>query len=108
VVRKRSRVPIRDTPIDALASEEFRLLQIKFSSGVTLKELRSVAAIIVMFGQVTPPGRNAKRHFPEMVKWFVNNWTQISPWLSFITLRDQNLPIIDGHREGIEKGFIPI
>jgi hypothetical protein len=83
------------------------MLQIKFSSGVTLKELRSLATIIVLFGSVVPPGRNAKRHFPEMVKWFVDNWAQITPWLPLIALRDQNFRVIDGHREGLEKGIIP-
>jgi hypothetical protein len=42
-----------------------------------------------------------------MVKWFVDNWAQISPWLPFIALRDENLRVIDGHREGLEKGLIP-
>jgi hypothetical protein len=73
-------------PVDALASEEFRLLQVKFSSGVTLKELRSLAAIIVSFRPVAPPGGNAERHFPDMVKWFVDNWAQVSPWMPFIAL----------------------
>jgi hypothetical protein len=90
---------------EVVALEEFRLLQVKFSTGVTLKELRSVSTVLVRFGGIKPPGKAARRRYNDLVKWYIANWAAIAAWLPFISLRDQYDGIIDGQREAIEKLF---
>jgi hypothetical protein len=93
--------------LDPLTCEELRILSAKFSSGITFKELRSVAQVIVERGHIDPPCRDAKRNFGLLVAWFRRNWTGVLPWLDVIQLRDENDCVIDGMREMIEKGMLP-
>jgi hypothetical protein len=78
-------------------------LSLKFSSGVTLKELGSIANVLVSVTGIDPPGRAEKRKYNEMVAWFGANWAAIEPWMPLIALRDRNGRIIDGEREMIER-----
>jgi hypothetical protein len=89
--------------IELSACVEFRILQAKFSSGVTIHELQSVAEVLAGCTGLLPPGREAKRSFPVLVKWFVSSWARISPWLAVIELRDECGQVIDGQRESLEK-----
>ena len=92
--------------IDLTTTEEFRVLQVKFSSGVTLRELTSIARILSLLAGIPEPPRTCKRSFPNLIKWFIANWQRVSPFLPCVQLRDDNNEIIDGRRELIEKGYL--
>jgi hypothetical protein len=68
-----------------------------------MRELQSVAQVLAVLSQVLPPSREARRHFPALVKWFVTYWNKISPWLPYVQLRDAWGEVIDGYREGLDK-----
>jgi hypothetical protein len=89
--------------IELLVCAEFRFLQAKFSSGVTIRELQSVAEICAFCAGILPPGREQKRSFEALVKWFIAAWSQIHPWLNLIDLRDEDGLVINGTREFMEK-----
>lgn len=78
----------------------------KFSSGVTLTELRSVAEVIVECSGIGPPCRDAKRSFGLLLMWFRRNWAVIVPWLEIIQLRDENDCVVNGTREILERGTV--
>jgi hypothetical protein len=88
---------------EASACVEFKILQAKFSSGVTIRELQSVAEVLAGCTGILPPGREAKRSFAVLIKWYVRSWPRISPWLGIIELRDERGLVIDGQRESLEK-----
>jgi hypothetical protein len=83
--------------------EEFQVLRSKFSSGVTLKELRSIAIIVALVGRLPAPERNEKRSYSGLVNWFRKNWEGAVAVLPFIQLRDEEDVPIDGTRELHEK-----
>jgi hypothetical protein len=87
-----------------MACEEFHVLMRKFSSGITLRELSTVAELISAFADIQPPSRDAKRRFRLMIAWFRSKWAAVAPWLPFIHLRDEDNRVIDGVRELAEKG----
>jgi hypothetical protein len=83
--------------------EEFRFLQSRFSTGVTLRELRSIATIVSLIGGLPAPSRNEKRGFRGLVSWFRKNWEGAIAVLPFVQLRDEDDVPIDGIRELHEK-----
>jgi hypothetical protein len=92
-------------PIDPLDSDEFRFLCIRFSSGLTLKELRSVALVVAKVAGHPPPPRASLRNFQVLVEWFIEHWSVLMPILPFIGLADAEGIPIDGRREVFEKGL---
>jgi hypothetical protein len=101
-------VIIATSSSDWLFTEEFQILRVLFSSGVTLKELRSIGIIAAELIEIDPPPRTVKRRLPFMVQWFRDNWSSLGPILPFIQLRDQNGVPINGRREVFEKGLMSI
>jgi hypothetical protein len=89
-------------------SAEFRALQAKFSSGVSLKELRSIAIVIAAHARIRPPSRDANRSYGLMVVWFIARWSDVAPWLPFVALRDATGRAIDGCREAVERGLLGV
>jgi hypothetical protein len=85
-------------------SDEYRILQGKFSSGVSVHELQSVAVLIAQLGRIDPPSRAEKRNGADLVRWYVKHWEHVTPWLAMIELRDQDGMAISGRRELSEKG----
>jgi hypothetical protein len=72
----------------------------RFSSGVRHRELLSIAMILCNFiDSLEMPGRNEKRSFPLLIRWFSDNWSQIGPLLSAIDLRDERDSLINFDRE---------
>jgi hypothetical protein len=88
--------------VGLLACPEVQILQAKFSSGVRLRELRSIALVIVAIANLEPPGRDAKRQLGLMLDWFRQNWAVVACWLPFVNLRDERGRTIDGQREFME------
>jgi hypothetical protein len=86
--------------IDPLESEDFRSLCVRFSSGLTLKELCSIGAVACAVAGRPPPPRAARRIFHAMVSWFRDNWAALIAVLPSIGLAD-----VDGRREALEKGL---
>jgi hypothetical protein len=113
LMSSRLRKPAREHIIATIATtttewfftEEFQVLQALFSSGVTLKELRSIGIIAATLTDIDPPPRAFKRTLPSMVQWFRVSWSSIGPILPFIQLRDANEVPIDGRREVLERGL---
>jgi hypothetical protein len=87
-------------------SPQYRLLQTQFSSTVTLKELRSIAEIICTLTGIREPSRDAKRNYTLMLKWYVEKWVDVSPWIPLTHLVDDRGIIVDGYREKVERSFI--
>jgi hypothetical protein len=86
-------------------SPEYRVLQAQFSSTVTLKELRSIAEIICTLAGIREPSRDAKRNYSLILKWYVEKWADVSPWIALTHLVDARGIIVDGHREKVERSF---
>lgn len=81
-------------------SNVYRALIQKFSSGVTLRELTSIAIIICQINpEIKGPNRNEKRNYNLLINWFSANWEYLSPLLPLIELRDENNEVINGQRE---------
>jgi hypothetical protein len=87
-----------------LCWEEFHFLQAKFSTGVRLSELKSIAAILARITGFPGPSRDAKRSYILTVKWFKDNWKWVLPWLPLVQLKDARNMVIDGQREAKERG----
>jgi hypothetical protein len=99
-------VDIQDENISKyLDCDEFKFLQAKFSSGLCLRELRSIAIILSGLTGVLEPNRDVKRSYLLLIKWFKERWSQILPWLPLIQLRDGEDRPIDGRREISERGL---
>jgi hypothetical protein len=90
--------------VEELNTEEYRFLQVKFSSGVTFCELKSIATVVASLAEITPPSREEKRHYFKLIKWFRDSWAVITPFMKIVELRDEfNIPI-DNKREMVDKG----
>jgi hypothetical protein len=89
-------------PHGFLGRQEVQVLQAKFSSGVRLRDLRSIALVICTLAKIEPPGRDAKRQLGLMLAWFRGNWEVVSSWLPFVHLCDDGGRPIDGQREFVE------
>lgn len=85
-------------------SVEYKTLIQRYSSGVRLPELCSLAKILssILFG-IIEPSREERRSFPLLIEWYHNYWSLIEPVLPYIQFRDENNQVIDGRRELIEK-----
>jgi hypothetical protein len=90
--------------VEELDTEEYRFLQVKFSSGVTFCELKSIATVLAFLAQITPPSREEKRQYFKLIRWFRDSWAVITPFMTVMDLRDEfNVPI-DSKREMVDKG----
>jgi hypothetical protein len=78
-------------------------LQQYFSSGVTHKELISIAQIAAQFTGTGEPDRLAVRDCRALLKWFFDNWAAIQGVIPFIHLRDGSDRIISLEREIKER-----
>jgi hypothetical protein len=90
----------------AAESAAVRVLHSKFSSGVRLGELRSVALVLASLAHVSAPGRDTNRQYSLLMRWYDRNWTQIAPFLPLVQLRDADGRPIDAHRELAERHII--
>ncbi|MDR1031541.1 MAG: hypothetical protein LBL30_00220 [Holosporales bacterium] len=89
-------------------SEAWRALSEKLSDGVTLSELKSIAAVASQLARISEPDREAKRRLPLMVKWFEDNWTAIGPHLPAINLKDHtDLSGRANRRQRFAQAFVP-
>lgn len=84
---------------EIFSGPHFNALSVKFSSGVTLRELKSIATVIGGLVRVNAPSRSQKRSLSGIVKWFADNWDIVGSVLPFIHLMDENGKVIDGFRE---------
>jgi hypothetical protein len=86
-----------------MTCDEFHVLMRKFSSGITIRELSTVAELLATLANILPPSRDAKRNFRLMIAWFRAKWASVAPWLPLVHLRDEYDRVIDGAREVAEK-----
>jgi hypothetical protein len=68
----------------------YEALTARFGGGVTFNELKSIALILAQTAGVTSPSRYERRCFSNLAKWCSSHWVEISPFLPFIHLRDEN------------------
>jgi hypothetical protein len=80
-------------------------LQAKFSTGVRLPELRSIATIVCHLANLQPPSRDENRSCALLMRWFCSRWAVIAPWLPSIRLLDETGKPIDGVREMADMGI---
>jgi hypothetical protein len=74
-----------------------------FSSGVTHKELISVAQIAAHLTGIAEPDRLAVRDCRALLKWYFDNWAVVHGVLGYIHLRDGSDGIISLEREIRER-----
>jgi hypothetical protein len=91
---------------EVLSSEEFRVLQCKFSSGVRFTELKSIAVVLAWLANVEPPDRDTRRQFVMLIRWFRRHWAVVSAFLPSVELRDENNVPITRERELRERGLM--
>lgn len=101
---KKSKIKKNNISYSFENSIEYKTLIQRYSSGVRLPELCSLAKILsTILSGVVEPSREEKRSFPLLIEWYHTYWDVISPMLPYIQLRDENNQVIDGRREIIEK-----
>ena len=83
-------------------SSAWRALTSQFSTGIRHPELLSIAEILVNNYKIPQFGRTGKRSFACLVKWFDDNWCDISKIIGRFALLDQNESPISGHRELVD------
>jgi hypothetical protein len=98
------RTPASLALIGVLESDEYRVLQGKFSSGINVHELQSVAILIAHLTGIAAPSRAEKRNGAALVRWYMQHWAHVIPLLPMIELRDQGGEVISARRELSEKG----
>ena len=81
------------------ARPEWLILQQKFSTGITLPELRSIAFLLQQTLKLKKIPRDNKRSFEGLVSWFIREWKVIFPALDYIQLFDENLNEISFKKE---------
>ena len=91
------RVNQRLKGFDLDQSKEWGILKKKFSSGITHNELKSIAQIVCLKSNIKLD-REASRDNRVLIKWFVENWHTIEPYIQHISLHDDNKEIIDDER----------
>jgi hypothetical protein len=96
-------VPALATVLQLFEPEEFKALHLRFGSGVSVRELQSIATLIAQFAQIPGPSRSEKRNGIQLAKWYKRSWETVSEWLPLVELRDGNDRPIDGAREVFEK-----
>jgi hypothetical protein len=84
----------------------FGLLQLQFSAGIRLSELRSIAIILATFAQLRLPDRETCRRWEGIMNWYKTHWTELMPLFPLTELRDQNEIPINAKREFIEKKLL--
>jgi hypothetical protein len=89
-----------------LPCPELRFLQLKFSTGLRLCELRSVASVTAALAGLPQPSRTTRRSYALLVAWFKANWAAAMAVLPLLQLRDSDHRVIDGRREMCERGII--
>jgi hypothetical protein len=85
--------PMQRTPLTTNFSRNdspaYQYIRFRFSSGITHKELLSLALVISEQKNITL-SRAEKRDNTQLLVWFDFNWTQIYPVISCIRLLDKN------------------
>jgi hypothetical protein len=90
--------------VDLTGFAEYQALATRFSSGVTIHELASVAEVLSCLAGVAAPCRSEKRNFRQLICWFRAHWASVTPYLCAIQLRDSEGTVIDAGRESTERG----
>jgi hypothetical protein len=62
-------------------------LQARFSSGIRLFELRSIAIVVAHLSGVALE-RTSKRTLSCLVKWFADHWPAVAPFIALVNLVD--------------------
>jgi hypothetical protein len=75
------------------------VLQVKFSTGVRLRELRSIALVLATPSGLPPPSREAQRRSGMVLAWFREHWAVLLPLLPSVHLCDAQGNPINSARE---------
>jgi hypothetical protein len=91
--------------IDPLWGPEFQVLCVRFSSGITLKDLCSVGTVVASLAGIARPPRGAKRSFQAIVSWFVGNCGAVFHVLPLVGLEDAVGIPINGRHHALRAPF---
>ena len=78
---------------------EWHIIQQKFSTGVTLPELRSIAYLLQQTLNLKKIPRDSKRSFESLMLWFIREWKVVGPALEHIQLYDEDFNQISFQQE---------
>ena len=98
---ERNKLNERLNQFDWERSKGYEMIKKKGWDQLNHKELRSIAVILAKKCNITLD-REAKRRKPILVKWFDDNWCDISKIIGRFALLDQNESPISGHRELVD------
>lgn len=87
---------------DYKSSRAWYAITQQFSSGIRHPELLSVATILSKLTKLPEINRSSKRSFMCLVKWFDDNWNEISKVIGRVALLDESDVPISKHREIID------
>ena len=87
---------------DYKSSPAWDAIKKQFSSGIRHSELLSIAFIVRHLTNVPEVNRSCKRNFTCLIKWFSDNWENISKVIGRIVLLDEYSQPISGQRELID------
>jgi hypothetical protein len=81
-------------------------LHLKFSTGLRLCELRSIALVVAQIAGIPPPPRSIRRLYSLLVSFFTDHWGAVLPILPILELLDGDHRPIHGRREMSERGIV--
>lgn len=93
----------------------YRTVLYRFSSGVTVTELKSILEIVYLTVKqmympnecpLAKPKRNEKRTLRGILTYFSDNWRIVQPILNRIQLCDRDFRPINAEREMLEKKIV--
>jgi hypothetical protein len=87
-------------------SSVWMTLRAACGSGVSLRELASLADTFAALTPIPRPSRETRRQLRFLIEWFENSWAVIAPFVPLVHLRDERGRVIDGMRELRERAAI--
>lgn len=85
--REKERISDRLHGFDPKDNIAWKEITQRFGTNIKQPELLSIAEVLANYANVKLD-RDAKRRKTVLIKWFSENWSLISPYLSYVVLED--------------------
>jgi hypothetical protein len=69
-------------------TEAWKQLTRQFGAKVTIRQLKTIAAIVAENKKLIPPGRNEQRGKALLFQWFNDNWEHVCDIVPYVKIED--------------------